>query len=321
MSVRKKNKVIITCAPTGAIHTPSMSPYLPVTPDQIADQAIEAAKAGAAVLHLHARDPEDGHPTQDPEAFEHILARVSTECDAIVNITTGGAPQMTVEDRARPATTFKPELASLNMGTINFGLFPMLDRYEKQLKHEWEYKHLSNKAIVFRNTFEDIESLMKMGAANGTRFEFECYDIGHLYNLKYFVDKGLVKPPFFIQSVFGLMGGIGGHAEDLMHMKRTADRLFGDDYKWSILGAGSNQMRLATIGATMGANVRVGLEDSLWLEAGKLAETSAQQVSKVRRMLEELSLEVATPAEAREILQLKGADKTELPKPKSKKAA
>ena len=308
----RSKKVIITCAPTGAIHTPSMSKYLPVTPEEIAEAAIAAAEAGAAILHLHARDPEDGHPTQDPEVFKEFLPQINAETNAVINITTGGSPQMTVEERIRPARTFKPEVASLNMGTINFGLFPMLNRYDKDIKHEWERTHLSNKAIIFRNTFEDIETIMKMGQENGTRFEFECYDIGHLYNLKHFVDIGLVKPPFFIQSVFGIFGGIGGHPEDLAHMKRTADRLFGDDYRWSILGGGSNQIKLASIGAAMGANVRVGLEDSLWIGPGTLAESNAQQVTKIRNILEELSLEIATPDEAREILQLKGGDKIEI---------
>ena len=285
---------------------------LACTPEEIAEAAIAAAEAGAAILHLHARDPEDGHPTQDPEVFREFLPKINAATNAVINITTGGSPHMTIEERVRPARTFKPEVASLNMGTINFGLFPMLDRYDKDIKHEWERTHLSNKAIIFRNTFEDIETIMKMGQENGTKFEFECYDIGHLYNLKYFVEIGLVKPPFFIQSVFGIFGGIGGHPEDLAHMKRTADRLFGDDYQWSILGAGNNQMKLASIGAAMGANVRVGLEDSLWLGPGKLAETNAQQVTKIRNILEELSLEVATPNEAREILQLKGGDKVEI---------
>lgn len=308
----KARKVIITCAPTGAIHTPSMSPYLPVSPDEIAESAIAAAEAGAAILHLHARNPEDGRPDQSPERFMEFLPKVKSSTDAVINITTGGAPTMTVEERMRPANVFKPEVASLNMGTLNFGLFPMLGRYDAELKHEWEREYLGNKEIVFKNTFKDIETLMKMGQANGTRFEFECYDIGHLYNLKYFVDAGLVKPPFFIQSVFGIFGGIGGHPEDLMHMKRTADRLFGDDYRWSILGAGANQMKLATLGAAQGANVRVGLEDSLWIGPGKLAETNAQQVRKVREILEGLSLEIATPDEAREILDLKGGDKIDL---------
>jgi uncharacterized protein (DUF849 family) len=305
----KAKKVIITCAVTGAIHTPSMSKYLPVTPNEIADAAIAAAEAGASVLHLHARDPKDGRPTQDPEVFKLFLPRIKQSTDAIINITTGGAPQMTVEERMRPAMTFKPEVASLNMGTINFGLFPMLNRYDKDIRHDWERTHLSSKEIIFRNTFKDIEALMRMGAANDTRFECECYDIGHLYNLKHFVDEGLIKAPLFIQSVFGIFGGIGSHPDDLMHMKRTADRLFGDQYHWSILGTGAHQIKLAAMGAAMGANVRVGLEDSLWIGPGKLAESSAQQVKKVREVLEGLSLEVATPDEAREILQLKGGDK------------
>ena len=260
----KSRKVIITCAPTGAIHTPSMSPYLPVTPEEIAEAAIAASEAGAAILHLHARDPNDGHPTQDPSMFMRFLPEIKKATNAVINITTGGAPTMTVEERMQPAATFKPELASLNMGTINFGLFPMLNRYENDLQHNWERDYLGNKEIVFKNTFSDVEKLMKMGLKNGTKFEFECYDIGHLYNLKYFIDAGLVKPPFFIQSVFGIFGGIGGHPEDFMHMKRTADRLFGDDYQWSILGAGSNQMKLGTMGLSSGSHVRVGLEDMAW---------------------------------------------------------
>lgn len=316
----KSRKVIITCAPTGAIHTPSMSQYLPVSPEEIAESAIAAAEAGAAILHLHARDPEDGRPDQTPERFMEFLPQIKAASNAVINITTGGAPTMSVEERMRPAATFKPELASLNMGTLNFGLFPMLNRYEADLQHDWEREYLGNKEIVFKNTFKDIETLMTMGRENGTRFEFECYDIGHLYNLKHFVDAGLVKPPFFIQSVFGIFGGIGGHPEDLAHMKRTADRLFGDAYRWSILGAGANQMRLAALGAAQGANIRVGLEDSLWLGPGKLAETNAQQVRKVREILEGLSLEIATPDEAREILQLKGGDKIDL-ETATKKAA
>ena len=308
----KSRKVIITCAPTGAIHTPSMSKYLPVTAEEILESSLAAAEAGAAVLHLHARNPEDGRPSQDPALFMDFLPQIQKETDAVINITTGGAPQMTVEERMRPSATFKPELASLNMGTINFGLFPMLNRYEEDLRYDWEKTHLSNKEIIFKNTFKDIETLMKMGEKNGTKFEFECYDIGHLYNLKHFVDAGLVKPPFFIQSVFGIFGGIGPHPEDLAHMKRTADRLFGDDYHWSILGTGAHQMKLAGIGAAMGANVRVGLEDSLWIGPGELAKSSAEQVRKVREVLEGLSLDIATPAEAREILDLKGADKIDL---------
>jgi uncharacterized protein (DUF849 family) len=305
--VKEKRKVIITCAITGAIHTPSMSKYLPVTPNEIADAAILAAQAGASILHLHARDPENGKPTQNPEIFKKILPLIIKETDAVINITTGGSPHMTVQERMIPASIFKPELASLNMGSMNFGLYPMLDRFS-EFNHTWEKDNLEkSRDLVFKNTFQDIETILQIGEDNGTRFEFECYDISHLYNLKHFVDRNLVKPPFFIQSVFGLLGGIGAHPEDLMHMKRTADRLFGDDYQWSILGAGRNQMTLASIGAAQGANVRVGLEDSLWLEPGKLARSSKDQVSKVRSILEELSLDVAAPNEVRDMLDLKGS--------------
>ena len=305
--VKEKRKVIITCAITGAIHTPSMSKYLPITPNEIADAAILAAQAGASILHLHARDPENGKPTQNPEIFKKILPLIIKETDAVINITTGGSPHMTVQERMIPASIFKPELASLNMGSMNFGLYPMLDRFS-EFNHTWEKDNLEkSRDLVFKNTFQDIETILQIGEDNGTRFEFECYDISHLYNLKHFVDRNLVKPPFFIQSVFGLLGGIGAHPEDLMHMKRTADRLFGDDYQWSILGAGKNQMTLASIGAAQGANVRVGLEDSLWLEPGKLARSSKDQVSKVRSTLEELSLDVAAPNEVRDMLDLKGS--------------
>ena len=305
--VKEKRKVIITCAITGAIHTPSMSKYLPVTPNEIADAAILAAQAGASILHLHARDPENGKPTQNPEIFKKFLPLIIKETDAVINITTGGSPHMTVQERMIPASVFKPELASLNMGSMNFGLYPMLDRFS-EFNHTWEKDNLEkSRDLVFKNTFQDIETILQIGEDNGTRFEFECYDISHLYNLKHFVDRNLVKPPFFIQSVFGLLGGIGAHPEDLMHMKRTADRLFGDDYQWSILGAGKNQMTLASIGAAQGANVRVGLEDSLWLEPGKLARSSKDQVSKVRSILEELSLDVAAPNEVRDMLDLKGS--------------
>lgn len=300
-------KVIITCAPTGAIHTPSMSPYLPVTPQQIADAALEAAAEGAAILHLHARDPVDGHPTQDPAVFAEFLPRIKANTNAVINLTSGGSPHMTVEERLRPAHHFQPEIASLNMGSMNFGLYPMLDRF-KELKYDWERKHLENsRDLVFKNTFADIEYIVTSCGANGTRFEFECYDISHLYNLAHFVDRGLVKAPFFVQSVFGLLGGIGAHPEDLMHMRRTADRLFGKDYVWSILGAGRNQIPLGSMGVAQGSNVRVGLEDSLWIAPGKLAESSAAQVRKVRQVIEGLSLEVATPDEARAMLALKGA--------------
>lgn len=305
---KSSRKVIITCAVTGAIHTPSMSVHLPVTPDEIAEAAIAAAEAGAAILHLHARDPETGRPTQNPVVFEKFLPRIKQSTNAVVNITTGGSPHMTVEERMQPALRFKPELASLNMGSMNFGLFPMLDRFEK-FEYPWEREHLENsRDLVFKNTFKDVENILRAGTENGSRFEFECYDISHLYNLAHFLDRGLAKPPLFVQSVFGILGGIGGHPEDLMHMKRTADRLFGGDYRWSILGAGRSQMPLASIGAAMGANVRVGLEDSLWIGPGELARSNADQVRKMRQVLEALSLEIASPSDAREMLDLKGGD-------------
>ena len=307
MSARPR-KVIITCAVTGAIHTPSMSPYLPVTPDEIAGAALGAAQAGAAILHLHARDPVNGRPTQDPEVFARFLPRIKAGTDAVVNITTGGSPHMTVAERLQPALRFKPEVASLNMGSMNFGLYPMLERF-RDFRHPWEREHLEkSRDVVFKNTYSDIEHVLRDCGGHGTRFEFECYDISHLYNLAHFVDRGLVPKPFLVQSVFGLLGSIGPHPEDLMHMRRTADRLFGDDYQWSILGAGRHQIPLATIGAAMGSHVRVGLEDSLWDGPGRIAESNAAQVRRIRQVLEALSLDVATPAEAREILHLKGAD-------------
>jgi uncharacterized protein (DUF849 family) len=301
-------KVIVTCAPTGAIHTPSMSPHLPVTAAQIAKAAIDAAQAGAAILHLHARDPKDGKPSQDPEYFRPFLESIRAQTNAVINITTGGSPHMTVQERMRPAMTFKPEVASLNMGSMNFGLFPMLNRF-KQFEHEWEKAHLENsRDLVFKNTYQDIEAILRMGTDNGTRFEFECYDISHLYNLAHFVERGLVTGPIFVQSVFGILGGIGPDPEDLMHMRRTADRLFGDSYQWSILGAGRHQIPLATMGAAMGSHVRVGLEDSLWIAPKQLASSSAEQVQRIRVILEALNLEIATPDEARQILGLKGGD-------------
>lgn len=301
-------KVIITCAVTGAIHTPSMSPHLPVTADEIAAEAIAAAKAGAAILHLHARDRHDGRPSQNPEAFAPFLPRISEATNAVVNITTGGSPHMPVEERLRPVLAFQPEIASLNMGSFNFAMFPLLDRFS-HFQYEWERPHLENsRDLVFKNTFKDIEYIMRSCADFGTRFEFECYDIGHLYNLAYFLDRKLVTPPLFVQSVFGILGGIGPHPEDLAHMRRTADRLFGDAYRWSVLGAGRNQIPLASIGAAMGGNVRVGLEDSLWAGPGRLAASNAEQVALIRQVLEGMSLEIATPDEARAILHLKGAD-------------
>ena len=300
-------KVIITCAVTGAIHTPSMSPHLPVTPTEIADAAIGAAEAGAAIVHLHARIPETGQPDQSPEAFGRFLSVIKQRTDCIVNLTTGGAPTMSIEERVRPAATFKPEIASLNLGSMNFGLFAMLDRF-KDLKHDWERAYLGNRGIVFHNSFEQIEYILTTCAGNDTRFECECYDTAHLYNLKYFFDRGLLKAPLFIQTVFGLQGGIGNHPDDVMHMKRTADRLFGDAYRWSVLGAGRHQMNIAAMAVAMGGNVRVGLEDSLWNGPGRLATSNAEQVTRVRRIIEGLGLDIATPDEARDILSLKGAD-------------
>lgn len=301
-------KVIITCAVTGAIHTPSMSPHLPVTPQEIADAAVGAAEAGAAIVHLHARDPVTGKPDQSPEAFGRFLPLIKQRSDVVVNLTTGGGLGMTVEQRVAPAATFKPEVASLNMGSMNFGIFPMLGRF-KEFRHDWERPYLENsRDHVFKNTFKDIEYILKTCAGNGTRFEFECYDTAHLYNLAHFLDRKLVEPPLFVQTVFGILGGIGTHPEDVLHMKRTADRLFGDAYRWSVLGAGRAQMPIAAMAAAMGGNVRVGLEDSLWIGPGKLATSNAEQVRKVRQILEGLGLEIATPAEARAILALKGGD-------------
>ena len=302
-------KVIISCAVTGAIHTPSMSPHLPVTADEIVESAVGAAEAGAAIVHLHARHPETGAPDQTPEGFAAFLPRIKARTDAVLNITTGGAPTMTIEERVRPAETFKPELASLNLGSMNFGLFGMLGRFGDTLKHDWERSYLANKDIIFRNTFGQIEYILDACSKNGTRFEFECYDTAHLHNLKYFVDRGLVQAPLFIQTVFGLQGGIGAHPDEVMHMRRTADRLFGDTYRWSVLGAGRNQMPVATMAAAMGGNVRVGLEDSLWIGPGRYATSNAEQVRRVRGILEGLGLAIATPDEARAMLGLKGGDK------------
>ena len=306
--MKAPRKVIITCAVTGSIHTPSMSPHLHVTPDEIAEAAIGAAEAGAAILHLHARDPDTGKPDQSPEAFAPFLGRIKQSTDAVVNLTTGGSPFMPVEERMQPAAVYKPEVASLNMGSMNFGLFPMLNRFT-EFRHDWERQHLeASRDLVFKNTFSDIEKVLVACSANGTRFEFECYDISHLYNLAHFADRGLVQPPFLVQSVFGLLGGIGAHPEDVMHMRRTANRLFGSDYQWSVLGAGASQMRIAAQSAALGGHVRVGLEDSLWAGPGELAKTNAQQVRIVRQLIEGLGLDVATPDEARSLLALKGGD-------------
>jgi uncharacterized protein (DUF849 family) len=287
-----------------------MSPHLPITPEQIADAAIGAAEAGAAIVHLHARNPETGRPDQSPEAFLRFVPRIKQRTNAVINLTSGGAPTMRVEERAMPAATLKPEVASLNMGSMNFALFPMLGRF-KEFKHDWERPYLEGtRDLIFRNTFKDIEYVLRTCQDNETRFEFECYDIGHLYSLSHFLERGLVRPPLFVQSVFGILGGIGTHPEDVIHMRRTADRLLGrENYRWSVLGAGRAQMPIAAMAAAMGGNVRVGLEDSLWIGPGKLAESNAQQVTKVRQIVEGLGLEIATPDDAREILGLKGPDK------------
>ena len=306
MAAAHTRKVIITCAVTGAIHTPTMSPHLPITPQEIADAAVGAAQAGAAIVHLHARDPVDGRPTQDPKYFREFAADIRQRSDVVINFTTGGAPTMSIEERLQPALQLKPEVASLNMGSMNFGLYPMLGRYP-EWKHAWEKPYLAESdGRIFRNTFKDIQYILESCRANATRFEVECYDIGHLYTAAHFLERKLVEPPLFIQSVFGILGGIGPHPEDVMQMRRTADRLFGDDYVWSVLGAGRNQMPIATMSTVLGGNVRVGLEDSLWLGPGTLAQTNAAQVQRIRAIIEALSLEVATPQEARAILRLKG---------------
>jgi uncharacterized protein (DUF849 family) len=303
-----KRKVIITCAVTGSVHTPTMSPHLPITPDEIAKDAVAAYEAGAAILHLHARNP-DGSPTPDPAVFMQFLPRIKQQSDAVVNITTGGGMGMTLDQRLAAALRASPEMTSLNMGSMNFGIYPMAEK-PRAWKHDWEKPFLEgSRANIFRNTFEDIEAIMKrLGEGCGTRFEFECYDVGHLYTLAHFLDRGLARPPLFVQTIFGILGGIGAHPSHLVHMRETADRLFGADYQWSVLAAGRHQMGFVAQAAIMGGNVRVGLEDSLYLGAGELARSNAEQVAKIRRIVEELSLEVATATEARAMLGLKGAD-------------
>ncbi|WP_425470253.1 3-keto-5-aminohexanoate cleavage protein [Sphingobium fluviale] len=303
------NKVIISCAVTGSVHTPTMSPHLPCTPNEIAADAIGAAEAGASILHLHARDPETGKPTADPNVFMQFLPRIKQSTDAVVNITTGGSHIMTIEERLAAPLRASPELCSLNMGSMNFGLYPLLGKY-KEFKHEWEAPYLeASRDSIFRNTFADIEKILdQLGKGHGTKFEFECYDTGHLYNLAHFLDRKLVTPPLFVQTIFGILGGTGPDTENLLHMKRLADRLFGKDYLWSVMAAGRHQMPFLTMGAINGANVRVGLEDSLFAGKGRLATSNAEQVQIIRSILKPLSLEIATPAEAREILALKGGD-------------
>jgi len=309
--MKKNKKVIITCAITGAMHTPTMSDALPITPDQIAQESVDAVEAGASIIHLHARDPENGKPTGDPDVFMEFMPAIKERTDAIINLTTGGSPTMTVEERLSAAMMTKPEMCSLNMGSLNFAMFPIADRYPKW-KYDWEEEYVrSSDDFIFRNTFKDIEKIMKIMAPHGTKFEHECYDVGHLYNLAHFADRGLIKPPFFIQTIFGILGGIGADEENLMFMRKTADRLFGDDYQWSVLAAGKNQMPFSTQAALMGGNVRVGLEDSLFINRGEMATSNAQQVEKIRRILSEFSLEIATPEETREILNLKGKDEVD----------
>jgi len=302
--------VIITCAITGSIHTPTMTPYLPITPEEIINESLKAAEAGASILHLHARNPETGQPDQTPEAFGKFLPQIKQGCDAVINLTTGGSPFMSVDERVKPAAEFKPEIASLNMGSMNFALFPLLDKY-KDFKFDWEPKFLeATRDLVFRNSFKDIEYALEMCSNNGTRFEFECYDTSHLYNLRHFLDRGLVEKPLFIQACFGILGGIGTHPDDVMHMKRTADRLFGKDYSWSVLGAGAAQLRIGAMSVASGGNFRVGIEDSIWASKGRLAASNADQVKLAREIIEGMGLQVATPDEAREILQLKGSQNT-----------
>ena len=302
-------KVVITCAVTGSIHTPSMTPYLPITPAEIAEGAIGAAEAGASILHLHARKLDTGQPTPDPAVFMEFLPRIKQSTDAVINISTGGGHGMALTERLAAALRTKPEMASLNMGSMNFGLYPGLDR-PRDWQHAWEPAYLEmTRDFIFRNTFADIEFVLKeLGEGCGTKFEFECYDVGHLYNLAHFVERGLVKPPFFIQTIFGILGGIGADPDNLVHMRHIADKLFGSDYQWSVLAAGRHQMAFTTLAGIYGGNVRVGLEDSIYLGKGQLAKTNAEQVTKIRRILEDLSLEIATPAEARALLGLKGGD-------------
>jgi uncharacterized protein (DUF849 family) len=305
----KQTKTIITCAITGAIHTPTMSDALPYTPDDIARQAVEAAEAGASILHLHARRAHDGGVSVDVDDFAAFLPRIKQATDAVVNISTGGSLTLSIADRVKPATTFSPEMCSMNMGSMNFSFHPLAKRYG-EWKFDWEKDYVeSSEGNIFRNTFRDIREAAETLAPHNIKFEHECYDVGHLYNLKFCMDTGLFKAPIFIQFIFGILGGIGPEVDNLIFMKRTADRLFGDNYRWSVLGAGGSQMGLATTASQMGGNVRVGLEDSLLISRGNLAESNAQQVAKIRRIVEDLGCSVATPDEAREILDLKGADR------------
>lgn len=303
-------KVIITCAVTGAIHTPSMSPHLPITPAEIAEQSIAAAEAGASIIHLHARDPNDGRPSPDPKLFMQFLPIIKQSTDAVINVTTGGGLGMTIDERLAAPLQASPEMCSLNMGSMNFNIAPSAARV-KQFKHEWERPYLEGTTnYIFRNTFQDIEQIVeRLGKGHGTRFEFECYDVGHLYNLAHMLDRGVVEGPLFVQTIFGILGGIGAEHRNLMFMRETADRLFGDQYVWSVLAAGRHQMGFTTMAGILGGNVRVGLEDSLWIGPGRQATSNAEQVAKIRRILEDVGLEIASPAEARDILKLKGGDR------------
>lgn len=302
-----RRPVIITCAPTGGIHTPTMSPHLPVTPDEIADASIGAARAGAAIIHLHARNPENGHPDPRPELFQQFMPKIAASCDAVLNVSTGGGLGMTREQRLRAAVATSPEMASLNVGSLNFGIFPMLGKYSNW-QHDWEPEFLEmTRDFVFKNTFADLEYVVKeLGHGHGTKFEFECYDLGHLYNLAWLIDQGWLEPPYFVQMVFGILGGVGADLDNLVHMHTVADKLFGDDYEWSVLAAGRHQMPFATQSALLGGNLRVGLEDSLYIGPGELAASNAAQVTKIRGIVEALGHEIATPEQARERLGLKG---------------
>src|SRR5271156_3595089 len=302
------NQVIISCAITGAIHTPTMSPYLPFSPADIARQAIEAAEAGAAILHLHARDPETGEPNGDPAIYMQFLPAIKAATDAVINLTTGGGLNMNLDQRLATALRVKPELASFNMGSINFSIHRLARRYDGW-KYDWEEPYLAkSESNIFRNTFVDMKRVVKeLGEECGTRFEYECYDLGHLYNLAYLLDEKLVEPPLFLQTVFGILGGMGTDVELLGYVQATADRLFGrENYQWSVIGAGRHQMRIATMAALMGGNVRVGLEDSLYVGRGVLAKSNAEQVKKICGILESLSFEIARAEEVRVRLRLRG---------------
>ena len=300
--------VIITCAPTGGVHTPTMSPHLPITPDQIAEASIKAADAGAAIIHLHARNPETGQPDPRPELFHDFMSQIASTTDVVMNVSTGGGLGMTREERLRAATSVSPEMASLNVGSLNFGIFPMAEKYSTW-QHSWEPEFLDmTRDFVFKNTFADLEYIVKeLGGEHGTKFEFECYDLGHLYNLAWLIDQGWIQPPFFVQMVFGILGGVGADLDNLQHMHTIAEKLFGDDYEWSVLAAGRHQMPFATQASILGGNLRVGLEDSLYIGPGELAESNAAQVAKIKGIVESLGRTIATPEEARQRLQLKGA--------------